>query len=173
MSRKAAILGLGDRGADWARLLHKAGWQVAGFDPDPGARGLPKAARDCRREDTISGTVRGADWIVCCLPDRLELTQMVLKRAQAEAGEGAVIAVHSARHDVHEIQACAMRPADVVQISDRPGGGFTLDVSSKNRDAVKSFARDVLAEVAALTSLDPGEGSNPAQAIQPPDAESA
>ena len=173
MSRKAAILGLGRRGADWARLLHRAGWQVAGFDPDPLAKGLPASARDCRREETISATVRGADWIICCLPDRLELTQMVLKRAQAEAEEDAVVAVHSIRHDVHEVQACAMRAAAVVQVSDRPGGGFTLDVSTKNSDHAKSFAREVLAEVAALSTLDPGKPQRAQKAAQPPDSESA
>ena len=49
-----------------------------------------------------------------CLPDRLELMQKVIQRAQAEAPEGAVVAVTSHQHDVDGVQGCAIRPAQVV-----------------------------------------------------------
>ena len=85
MSRKAAILGLGERGSAWAEMFRDAGWRVSGFDPDPSVDGLPSGSRGWRKQETISSTVAYADWVVCCLPDRLELMLKVLQRAQAEA----------------------------------------------------------------------------------------
>lgn len=163
MSRRAAILGLGARGADWAATCRTAGWSVAGFDPDPSAGRVPSMLR----APTISRAVRGADWVICCLPDRLELVQMVLHRAQAEAVEAAVVAVASRCHDIEALQSCAMRPGQVVRLADQPDGGLTLDVTERNLPDLRARAEAGFAELAAIRSLMAPVGA------QPEDRESA
>lgn len=153
MSRRAAILGLGRRGEAWARLCLDAGWLVRAFDPAPNAASAVVRLPGLRREDTISAAVRGADWVICSVPDRLELIQMVLKRAQAEAPRQAIVAVASPGHDVDSLQACAMRPGQVVRLVERDTGGVALDVTERNAGEVKQVAEAFSAELAALRSL--------------------
>ena len=156
MSRGVAILGLGARGVRWAEACARAGWEVAVFDPDDRA-GLSATGADWRRETTISATVRRADWVIFCLPERLELIQMVIQRVQSEAPEGAVLAVASRDHDVEAIQGGAIRPGQIVRVLDEGVDGVALDVSSRNDDAVRATATEGLAELAAVLSLDVGE----------------
>ena len=148
--RKAAILGLGCRGRFWLKTAVQAGWQVSGFDPDPTA--FPALRRsEWQREHTISGTVKGADWIFCCLPERLELMQKVIQRAQAEAPESTVLAVHT-MFAVEDVQTCATRPGQLVQVSRDNDAGFSLSVTSRNLPEIKSSATKTLAEFAAVLS---------------------
>lgn len=147
MSRKAAILGLGARGCAWAEMFREAGWRVSGFDPDPAVQGLPAGSRGWRREDAISTAVGYADWVVVSLPDRLELMQMVMQRAQAAAPEGAVFAVHSANYDADAVQGCAIRPAQVVLVTGSAEDGFDLNVTSRNSADLTVAALAVLSEV--------------------------
>lgn len=151
--RKAAILGLGNRGQFWLETALRSGWQVSGFDPDPTALRSAKE-RDWRRESTISGTVKNADWIVCCLPERLELMQKVIQRAQAEAPEASVIAVDT-RFAVDDVQACATRRGQLVQVSYDDSDGFALSVTAQNAGNIKEAAKSTLAEFAATLSLNP------------------
>jgi len=125
---------------------------VAGFDPDPraGAAGLP--AGDWRRAETISATVRGADLVVLCLPERLELVQTVLQRAQAEVPEGGVIAVDTGAFNAEAVQGGAIRPGQIVQVTGS-GGGFELGVTGRNDAEIRAVAGAVLAELAAVASL--------------------
>ncbi|WP_413719892.1 hypothetical protein [Silicimonas sp. MF1-12-2] len=157
MSSKAAILGLGERGRAWAGMFRDAGWRVSGFDPDPSAMGLPTGSRGWRREQTISSTVAYADWVICCVPDRLELMQKIIQRAQAEAADAAVIAVTSRLHDVDAVQGCAIRPAQVVLITHAPAGGVELNLTSRNQPDLKVAALAVLSEVCPADL--PPEGS--------------
>ena len=108
-----------------------------------------------RREQTISSTVQGADWVFCCLPERLELMQMVLQRAQAEAPDEALVAVASREHDIEAVQNCALRAAHVVRVAEDEDGTLSLDVSERNRKGTRSEAQSVLAELAAILSLEP------------------
>lgn len=147
MNRKAAILGLGQRGLAWAEMFREAGWRVSGFDPDAGATGLPKGSRGWKREQTISATAAQADWVICCLPDRLELMQKVIQRAQAEAPQNAVIAVNSRSHDIEAVQGCAMRPSQIVLLTGDTGHGIGLNVTSRNPPALKIDAMATLSEV--------------------------
>ena len=142
---------------------------MRGFDPEPLAEGVPAKVADWRREDTISATVRGADWVVCCLPERLELMQKVIQRAQAEAPEGTIVAVASRAHDVEAIQGCALRPALVVHVDETADGGVGLNLSARNDAELKAAALATIAEVVAVLSLDEPE----AEPDQRPDAESA
>lgn len=167
MTRKVAVLGLGTRGGDIARAFHATGWEVAGFDPDPGATGVPDLKRDWTRETTISGTVQGADWVVICLPERLELMRKVIQRAQSEAPRNATIAVVTRNFDVDAVQGCALRPAHVLRVDHGEGGGYVIDVSSKTDANAKSDATLVLAQLAAQ------EFAPKPQKDQPPKAESA
>lgn len=153
--RKVAILGLGQRGAFWLNTALQSGWQVSGFDPDPTALGTTRRD-EWRREKTISGTVKDAQWIVCCLPERLELMQKVIQRAQAEAPEASVIAVDTS-FPVDDVQSCATRRGQLVQISYDQKGGFALEVTSQNTTQIKEAATATLAEFAATLSLEPTE----------------
>ena len=167
MTRKVAVLGLGTRGGDIARAFHATGWEVSGFDPDPGAEGVPNFKRDWSRETTISGTVRGADWVVICLPERLELMRKVIQRAQGEAPRDATIAVVTRNFDIDAVQGCALRPAHVLRVDEGESGGYVIDVSSKTDAGAKSDATTVLAQLAAQ------EFAPKDRAVQPPKAESA
>ncbi len=149
MSRKVAILGLGQRGLAWAETFRQAGWLVSGFDPDPAAPGLPKGSKGWRREQTISATAAQADWVICCLPDRLELMQKVVQRAQAEAPRNAIIAVCSREHDVEAVQGCAMRPSQIVLLTGVAGQGIGLNLTGRNPAELKIDA------IAALSSVCP------------------
>lgn len=147
MSRKAAVLGLGERGALWADALVKSGWDVAGFDPEAGA-----AIDELRREATISATVRGSDWIVVCLPERLELMQKVIQRAQAEAPEHAIISVASRDFDVERVQSCAINPARVVRVVSA-SGGFSFDITSSTAGDVRHETTQILSELSAALTV--------------------
>ncbi|MEM9969709.1 MAG: hypothetical protein AAF762_01235 [Pseudomonadota bacterium] len=164
MTRRAAILGLGQRGRIWADVFRAAGWQTRGFDPDEniGRTGA------WTREATISGTVHGADWVAVCLPERLELMQKVMQRAQFEAPEEAVFGVVTEEFGIEDIQNCALRPANVMLAEAKADGGFALDVSAKTTPRLRSIAEDLLAELAAHRSLE-----TPTAQPAPPDAESA
>lgn len=148
MSRRAAILGLGSRGQRWARALKESGWATSGFDPEPLVR-----VKDARREETISSTVARADWVIVAVPDRLELIQSVVRRAQAEAPEPALLAVVSRAFDAEAVRGCTLRPAQVVLVSDTPGG-VSLEVSSQTPPEVKVAALAFLSEVSDLVSPD-------------------
>ena len=150
MSVRGAILGLGRRGELWAELCLAAGWDLTAFDPSPGSAAAEVRLRGIRREATISAAVRRADWIFCCLPDRLELIQMVMQRAQAEAPDGAIIAVASPALDVEALQGCAMRPAHVLRISLASDGGCLLDVTDRNPEEVRDMAEAVATQLMAL-----------------------
>jgi len=149
MKRQSAILGLGSRGRAWGRTLHGAGWFVVGFDPDPAVQEVSDMVPGMKREPTISATVRGADWVITCLPDRLELMRKVIQRAQAEAPEGAVIAVASPTHGIDDIQGCALRPASVIRVEANSEGGYGIDVSRKTDPATRSEAVSVLTALAS------------------------
>lgn len=170
MSRSAAVLGLGERGMRWAKAFHDAGWRVRGFDPDPAAQGLPPESRGWRRESTISKTVASADWVVCCVPDRLELMQKVIHRAQAEAPETAILAVSTRTHDVEAVQGCAIRPSRVGVISDVSPATAVLEVSARNPQELRVDMLAVLSEVGSV-SLAATDAA--AEATQSRDARSA
>jgi 3-hydroxyacyl-CoA dehydrogenase len=153
MSRRAAILGLGRRGEAWAALCLKAGWDVRVFDPAPNAASALGRLPGARRSETISTAVRGADWVVCSVPDRLELVQMVLQRAQAEMPGTAVVAVASPAHDVEALQSCTVRPGQVVRLVEPEAGGVMIEVTERNAPDFRQSAEFLAAELAAVLSF--------------------
>ncbi|MDJ0639540.1 MAG: NAD(P)-binding domain-containing protein [Paracoccaceae bacterium] len=169
MSQRVSILGLGARGQAWAVACLASGWRVRGFDPDPLAGRSLKDTPDFRREPTISAAVQSAELVFCCLPDRLELVQMVLQRAQAAAGDAAVVFVDTPSFDVDAVQACAIRPAEVFRVDVMGTGGLSLEATSRNADECKQRVKKIVAELAAVRSLQP----TPRPGDYPTDAESA
>lgn len=147
MSRKVAIMGLGQRGLSWAEAFLDAGWRVSGFDPDPAVAGPSRNRRGWKREETISTSVSFADWVLICLPERLELVQKVIQRAQAQAPDGAAIAVVSQTFDIDAVQGCAIRPGRIAAITATPDDGPVLLLSAKNKADFKVDALAVLSEV--------------------------
>ena len=168
MTRRAAILGLGTRGLSWASACDASGWMVRGFDPDPMA-GKGAWSRDWRREGTISATVARADWVFCCLPERLELVRAVIRRAQAEAPRDALLAISSRNFDLDTLQSCVMRSGQVFRLNAEPDGSLAVDLSDRNPREVRRAAQSGLAELAAILSLGPTEDPG----AQLGDAESA
>ncbi|MXQ06322.1 hypothetical protein GQ651_00540 [Alphaproteobacteria bacterium GH1-50] len=151
MSRTVAILGLGRAGGEWARDMLDAGWRVRVFDPEPQPSGLSGLKpKSFERTGTISGCVAAADWVIVAVPDRLELMQKIIQRAQAEAPETAIVAVLSETHEVDAIQGCAIRPGRVIHVRRQDGGGFDLNVTQRNDDA---FRRDAVLALSALSAV--------------------
>ncbi len=163
MTRRVAILGAGARGGRWARRFHRLGWEVRLFDPLPAAEGAIPLSGDWSRRDRISDAVAGADWIMVNLPERLELLQMVIARAQAAGPKTAIVAATSRDFDVEEIQGCAIRPGLVVQVNEGDESGLVLGVTDRNDDTVRDDARLTLSAIAAQMGLEdtkgPGEQS--------------
>ena len=156
MTDRAAILGLGRRGNRLAEACRNTGWDVAGFDPDDRAGRLLAGDKSWRREQTISATVKGADWVICCLPERLELMRTVIRRAQAAAPENAMVAVASRDFDIDAIQGCSLRPAQVFRVAVDEDGGLTLDLNAQNTYDVRDRVKDAFAGLAGCYVFDPG-----------------
>ncbi len=169
MSRTVAILGVGETGGLWARDFLDAGWRVRFFDPDPTASGIEGLRTSCERNSTISGCVKNADWVIVAVPDRLELMQKVIQRAQAEAPRSAIVAVASHRHDVDTVQTCALRPAHLVTVSRHEDGGFDINVTSRNPDDFRHEAVLALSALSAVRTI----GADYAQPVPRGDAASA
>lgn len=153
MNRRAAILGLGSRGKGWAQTCLDAGWRVSAFDPAPESGAALLGTPGFRREMTISAAVDRADWILCCLPERLELIQMVLQRALAAGPEGAVAAVATRSLDIDLLQSCTIRPGQIVRLAETDEGSVTLDVTNRNEPGMRKAAERAFAELAAVRSL--------------------
>jgi 3-hydroxyacyl-CoA dehydrogenase len=155
MSRRAAILGLGRRGEAWAALCLQAGWDVRSFDPAVNTASAINRLPGIIPAGTISGAVRDADCVICTVPDRLELIQMVLKRAQAEMPSEAVIGVASVGHDIEAIQACSFRPGQIVRLVEPEALGVALEVTDRNPPEARQRAERLAAELAAVLSFAP------------------
>ncbi len=150
MSRTVSILGVGETGGDWARDFLEAGWRVRVFDPDPEAEGLTGIRTKIERASTISSCVSEAQWILVAVPDRLELMQKIIQRAQAEAPRDAIIAVTSRVHDVEAIQGCALRPERLVHVARQPDGGFDMNVTQRNSD---DFRQEAVLALSAVRTI--------------------
>lgn len=155
MSRRAAVLGLGRRGEAWAALCLNAGWDVYSFDPAPSTASAVARLSGLVSAGTISGAVRGAELVICSVPDRLELIQMVLKRVQAETSLDAVIGVASTSHDIEAIQACSFRSGQIIRLVEPEARGVAFDVTDRNPPEARQRAELLAAELAAVLSFAP------------------
>lgn len=66
IDRRIAVIGLGAMGGAMAATLHKAGWQVTGFDPSEAARSTAEAS-GITAVDSID-TLAGTPYVVLSLP---------------------------------------------------------------------------------------------------------
>ena len=155
MTERVAILGLGQRGVRWAETCLAAGWDVSGFDPDYRAGASISGGATWQRAPTISSAVQGATWVICCLPERLELMRTVVQRAQASAKMDAIIAVVSADHNIDAVQGCAIRPSHVFRLNDDADGTLALDVSYLNGEKERQRTKEALAILSAAQSVAP------------------
>ena len=149
MTDRVAILGLGGRGRRWAENCLAAGLDVTGFDPD----GRVQSDQGLTRADTIPAAVSGADWVICCLPERLELIRTVVQRAQALIADTALIAVATEAFDIDAVQSCAIRPGKVIRLSDGASGGIALDVTGLNDAETRQRATETMAILGAADSV--------------------
>ena len=153
MSRTVSILGVGKTGGSWARDFLEAGWRVRVFDPDPEAEGLFGIRTKTERASTISSCVSKAHWVIVAVPDRLELLQTIIQRAQAEAPRDAIVAVTSFSHDIDAIQNGALRPDRIVHVGRQDDGGFDMNVTQRNSDEFRQDAVLALSELSAVRTI--------------------
>jgi 3-hydroxyacyl-CoA dehydrogenase len=146
-------LGAGQTGTLWAEDFLEAGWRVRIFDPDPSAATNEPLKSGTERAGTISGCVALADWILIALPDRLDLMQKVIQRAQAEAPRDAITAVVSRSHDIEAIQNCALHPAKLIKVARHEDGGFDMNVTSRNPDDFRNEAVLALSGLSAVRTI--------------------
>ncbi|WGH77991.1 carnitine 3-dehydrogenase [Jannaschia ovalis] len=125
---KAAILGGGVIGGGWAARFLLNGWDVAVFDPAPGAaaalsevldgarralpmlydRALPVEGR-LQVAATLEAAVSGADWVQESVPERLALKHEVLGAACRVAKDAAVVASSTSGFKPSDLNAAGAR----------------------------------------------------------------
>lgn len=145
--RTAAILGLGRTGTAWARALSDAGWSLRVFDPGEATEGaMPKGA-GARRMKTISATVRDASWIIVALPQRLELIQKVIQRAEAEAPRDAVVIATARDLELEALQNCLRHPARTVMLRLGESGAVELSLTPRNDEGLRAEVLAFLSQI--------------------------
>ena len=80
--------------------------------------------------------------------------QKVIQRVQAEAPDASVIAVDT-EFAVDDVQSCATRRDQLLQVTYDHESGFALAVTSQNTAQIKDTATSTLAEFAATLSIEP------------------
>jgi carnitine 3-dehydrogenase len=130
---KAAIIGGGVIGGGWAARFALMGWDVAVFDPAPGAqarlrevydsaaRALPMlydralpAAGTLRMADSLEDAVAGATWIQESVPERLALKHAVIASIEAACAEDGIIGSSTSGFRPAQVQEGAVRPERIV-----------------------------------------------------------
>jgi 3-hydroxyisobutyrate dehydrogenase len=87
-NRRVAVIGLGAMGGAMAATLHKAGWDVTGFDPSEAARATAKEA-GITTTDTLA-SVAGTPYVVLSLP-AASIVETTVPHLLAEPGTVAII----------------------------------------------------------------------------------
>lgn len=130
--RKAAVVGGGVIGAGWAARFLLMGWDVAVADPDPEApRKVGEVLANARRSlpglhdvalpeegrltvtASLPEAVRGAEWVVEAVPERLDLKHRVYAQIQKAAPE-AVIGSSTSGFKPSELQEGAADPGRIL-----------------------------------------------------------
>ncbi|MGC8201892.1 thioesterase family protein [Aliiroseovarius sp. PTFE2010] len=190
---KAAVLGVGARGAPWAARLALMGADVHLFDRDPAALDRANQALDTARpllaglfdaplpgegQITMAGSVAAAvadaDWITEALPNRLALKRQVIQTAQAHSD--AIIA-SAGGTNIKDLQGCAAVPACVI-VAEGQAPEYLLPVvelgtTAANPAGVVARARQVLDRIGMVPVTSQGAGARLRAALQSADALSA
>lgn len=130
---KTAIVGGGVIGGGWAARFALMGWEVAVYDPAPGAeaalravydgaaralpmlydRALPAPGRITMSE-TLEEAVADATWVQESVPERLDVKHAVLAEIEAASPEGAIIASSTSGFKPADLQAGVKDPSRVI-----------------------------------------------------------
>jgi 3-hydroxybutyryl-CoA dehydrogenase len=136
-SNRVAVIGAGTMGHGIAHVCAAAGYDVALFDPMPGAteRGIARVGENLDRgvqrgkvaaEDAAAAKARlfaaesvgaaasGAGLLIEAVPEQLPLKEQVFREADAAAPEGAILASNTSSLSVSRIAAVTGRPESVV-----------------------------------------------------------
>ncbi|MEU6841852.1 NAD(P)-dependent oxidoreductase [Streptomyces sp. NPDC046716] len=102
MSKHIAVVGLGSMGGAMAGALHRAGWQVCGYDPSPAARAAAEEA-GVRAVDDLDA-LAGTPYVVLSLPSAT-VVEATLPVLLARPGTLAVVDTTTSQPDTSA--ACA------------------------------------------------------------------
>jgi 3-hydroxyisobutyrate dehydrogenase len=144
-TRRIAVIGLGAMGGAMASTLHKAGWEVTGFDPFDGARAAAEAAgiATTANLDDVAGT----PYAVLSLP-AASIVETTVPQLLAEPG---IIAI---------VDTTTSEPATskkMAELAEAKGAAFLDAPVSGGRDgaATGSLSAFVGATDAALAAAEP------------------
>jgi 3-hydroxyisobutyrate dehydrogenase len=144
-TRRIAVIGLGAMGGAMASTLHKAGWEVTGFDPFDGARAAAEAAgiATTANLDDVAGT----PYAVLSLP-AASIVETTVPQLLAEPGTIAIVDTTTSE------PATSKKTAELAEAK---GAAFLDAPVSGGRDgaATGSLSAFVGATDAALAAAEP------------------
>ena len=131
--RKASVLGGGVIGAGWVARFLLMGWDVQVFDPDPEAPRKIEAVMDNAKHalpalyedklpaqgnlefsNSLEEAVKGTEWIVEAVPERLDFKLDLFKQVQSSCDENAIIASSTSGFKPSELQQGSIRPDQII-----------------------------------------------------------
>ena len=144
-TRRIAVIGLGAMGGAMASTLHKAGWEVTGFDPFDGARAAAEAAGIATTANL--GDVAGAPYAVLSLP-AASMVETTVPQLLAAPGTIAIVDTTTSEPGTSKKMA---------ELAEAQGAAFVDAPVSGGRDgaATGSLSAFVGATDAALTAAEP------------------
>jgi 3-hydroxyisobutyrate dehydrogenase len=144
-TRRIAVIGLGAMGGAMASTLHKAGWEVTGFDPFDGARAAAEAAgiATTANLDDVAGT----PYAVLSLP-AASIVETTVPQLLAEPGTIAIVDTTTSEPATSKKMA---------ELAEAKGAAFLDAPVSGGRDgaATGSLSAFVGATDAALAAAEP------------------
>jgi 3-hydroxyisobutyrate dehydrogenase len=144
-TRRIAVIGLGAMGGAMASTLHKAGWEVTGFDPFDGARAAAEAAgiATTANLDDVAGT----PYAVLSLP-AASIVETTVPQLLAEPGTIAIVDTTTSEPATSKKMA---------ELAEAKGAAFLDTPVSGGRDgaATGSLSAFVGATDAALAAAEP------------------
>lgn len=144
-TRRIAVIGLGAMGGAMASTLHKAGWEVTGFDPFDGARAAAEAAGIATTANL--GDVAGTPYAVLSLP-AASMVETTVPQLLAAPGTIAIVDTTTSEPGTSKKMA---------ELAEAQGAAFVDAPVSGGRDgaATGSLSAFVGATDAALTAAEP------------------
>ncbi|TDL38909.1 NAD(P)-dependent oxidoreductase [Arthrobacter nitrophenolicus] len=144
-TRRIAVIGLGAMGGAMASTLHKAGWEVTGFDPFDGARAAAEAAGIATTANL--GDVAGAPYAVLSLP-AASVVETTVPQLLAAPGTIAIVDTTTSEPGTSKKMA---------ELAEAQGAAFVDAPVSGGRDgaATGSLSAFVGATDAALSAAKP------------------
>ncbi len=144
-TRRIAVIGLGAMGGAMASTLHKAGWEVTGFDPFDGARATAEAAGIATTANLHE--VAGTPYAVLSLP-AASIVETTVPQILAAPGTIAIVDTTTSEPGISKKMA---------ELAEAKGAAFVDAPVSGGRDgaATGSLSAFVGATDAALAAAEP------------------